>query len=173
MKKSILVSIRSINDEFAKIVKLPNENLNRLNRRLTHKCVQYKMRVNAIQESHMGMKIKKRIRIDCRELVACAIAGKNIRNSALGSSHDKLYVYNGSLWDKLKMIGVIGGKSIVDGCDNEVGRCAEVKVANTILEKDKKATITSIEFTRAIRPRTLEPLKRCGNCIAVFGDETN
>lgn len=76
------------------------------------------------------------------------------------------------LISRLSKLGTIGQKSIL--CDNKIGSCCEVHVANTLILKHPSPmnlNINSIKFTRARRPRTNQYIKRCPNCIHVFGDE--
>jgi hypothetical protein len=54
-------------------------------------------------------------------------------------------------------------------CKNRVGCCCEVRAANELITKRSFLRIDQLVFTDAIRPQTGQFLKRCANCIAVFG----
>ncbi len=114
----------------------------------------------------------KKISLKTHEYVACSIAAKSKKIGVFGTSFQLLNTnkYNKFLLKELKKLGNIGSKSSVNS-DNIIGKCAEVKAANNILVNDKKATITDIQFSAAIRPRTLEVIARCSNCKNIFGDE--
>lgn len=59
---------------------------------------------------------------------------------------------------------------------NPVGNCAEVNVAAKLFylasnAGSAKLNLLDVEFSQAIRPRTGQPVMRCGNCTMVFGKE--
>lgn len=114
----------------------------------------------------------KKVSLKIHEYVACTIAAKSKKIGVFGTSFQLLNIsqYNRFLLKELKKLGSIGSKSSVNS-DNIIGKCAEVKAANNILINDKRATITDIQFSDAIRPRTLEVIARCSNCKNIFGDE--
>jgi hypothetical protein len=58
-------------------------------------------------------------------------------------------------------------RSKVNG--NYIGCCCEVRSSNQILEPKRYLSITDISFTPAIRPRTMQIVPRCRNCVTVFG----
>lgn len=66
---------------------------------------------------------------------------------------------------ELIKIAPIGTK----GIDNYVGCCCEVRASNQIIELRLSVPIEDIIFTRAIRPRTGQTIRRCQNCRQVFG----
>jgi hypothetical protein len=55
------------------------------------------------------------------------------------------------------------------GIDNYVGCCCEVRASNQIISSRLSVPIRDLEFTRAIRPRTGQTIRRCQNCRQVFG----
>lgn len=69
------------------------------------------------------------------------------------------------LKNELIKIAPLGAK----GIDNYVGCCCEVRAANQIILSRLSAPISDIKFTRAIRPRTGQTIKRCQNCRQIFG----
>jgi hypothetical protein len=71
----------------------------------------------------------------------------------------------------LKRLGEVGSRSSISGCKNIIGKCAEIKSANGLLSVNHRTNEKEIEFTSAIRPRTLERIPRCANCVHVFGPE--
>ncbi|MGZ7882409.1 hypothetical protein [Acinetobacter soli] len=73
---------------------------------------------------------------------------------------------------RLSVLGIIGQKSKL--CENSIGSCCEVHVANKLILKHStpiNLEINKIKFTRARRPRTNQYIKRCQNCIFIFGSE--
>lgn len=54
------------------------------------------------------------------------------------------------------------------GIDNYVGCCCEVRASNQIILLRNSVPINDIEFTRALRPRTGQTIRRCQNCRQVF-----
>ena len=56
------------------------------------------------------------------------------------------------------------------GHDNYVGCCCEVRASNQIILLRPSAPIAAIAFTKALRTRTGEPVRRCRNCREVFGN---
>lgn len=69
-----------------------------------------------------------------------------------------------NLKDRLLSIGSIN--TVVNG--NLLGRCAEVAAANQILEKRPYINISNIDFSKALRPRTMQEVPRCKNCRLTF-----
>ncbi|MDD2941767.1 MAG: hypothetical protein PHC51_02445 [bacterium] len=68
---------------------------------------------------------------------------------------------------KLDNLGGVGTKLN----NNTLGCCCEVRAANKILGKFQKIPPELLVFTPAVRPRTGQVIKRCPNCIEVFGNE--
>jgi hypothetical protein len=75
------------------------------------------------------------------------------------------------LTKRLNGLGQIGRVSNITDSKNIIGKCAEVKAANGLLKGNRELEINHIQFTSAIRPRTLEKIARCPNCTTVFGVE--
>lgn len=69
------------------------------------------------------------------------------------------------LRDPLEELGPIGTK----GIDYIIGCCCEVRASNQVLII-RPASPRSIQFTKAIRPRTGQVIPRCRNCRHVFGN---
>lgn len=73
---------------------------------------------------------------------------------------------------RLLRLGVIGHQSTL--CNNIIGSCCEVHVANKLILKHPNPMnleIDRIKFTRARRPRTNQYIERCPNCVHIFGKE--
>jgi len=174
MKSSIRHLVESLNYHFDQMhfIRKQNRKIGSLYNMLLYKSKKYKETINIIQSTYSQIGGRP-ARIQHRELVACSIAAKCNKNGVFGTSYRMLSfsTYNIILRKHLSKIGGIGNKSTTTGCDNVIGKCAEVKAANNILNTDKKAAINLIEFTRAIRPRTSENINRCNNCISIFGHE--
>lgn len=72
---------------------------------------------------------------------------------------------NHQLLTELKKLGNIGDK--VNGYS--VGYCAEVYAANKVLATSNVSiNIKQIRFSPTIRPRTMQMLKYCSNCLTIF-----
>ncbi|MET3030596.1 hypothetical protein [Flavobacterium johnsoniae] len=142
---------------------------------------QLKQYVKAIEQlrinEYLNSKSKKRkmVFIDYNTFTACAIGAKYFNIGAYGTSHGYLLNYGVfmPLFNKLKKIGQIGrrsNKNIIKGKRNFVGKCAEVKASYAINKKNRITNISDIEFTKAYRPRTMQTIKRCNNCVYIFGN---
>lgn len=170
MNKKMKELVNSLNYYFdcAHHLSKQNRNVHALYLMLLYNSERYKVSLNLIQKS-----ISKKAKIDNRELVACSIGAKSNKIGVFGTSHVlfKESDFEKRLASELKKIGIIGENSTLGGTKNVVGKCAEAKAANNALRRDKKASMASIEFTVAIRPRTSEKLARCINCVTVFGNE--
>ena len=68
----------------------------------------------------------------------------------------------------LSKIGEINTKSPI--CSNIIGCCCEIRVGNYLIS-NHSAKKDNISFTKARRVRTNQYMKRCKNCISVFGIE--
>ncbi|MBI1453615.1 hypothetical protein IL972_17100 [Acinetobacter sp. FL51] len=72
----------------------------------------------------------------------------------------------------LLRMGPINTRSPI--CHNIIGCCCEVRVSNHLILKQPiphKVKVKDIIFTKARRVRTNQYMKRCKNCISVFGRE--
>ena len=61
-------------------------------------------------------------------------------------------------------LGVIGTRLN----DNLIGKCAEVGAANKILRTRPTLAVNRLTLTNAIRPRTMQKVPMCLNCITTF-----
>ena len=69
-----------------------------------------------------------------------------------------------SLKLRLLRLGTLYSK--VNG--NPVGCCAEVNSANKILERRPFVDLEKIQFSKALRPRTMQIVPTCKNCKQTF-----
>lgn len=69
-----------------------------------------------------------------------------------------------SLRDKLRQLGNL--YTIYNG--NPIGNCAEVNVAQQIMENIDNVEIEQIIFSTPLRPRTQQPIDICDNCKHTF-----
>ncbi|QXC37228.1 hypothetical protein I6L40_15105 [Aeromonas sp. FDAARGOS 1410] len=164
--------IDRLNDEFDKhhYLEKRNRSIASLYKMLRYKSIEYKKSIEAAQKE-LTLSTGVRQRYTKYDLVACSIAGKHGKFFAFGTSLKVLSSYNKKLHNKLIKLGKIGTPSNHPESDNIIGKCAEVKTANHIINANKKLEILDITFTAAIRPRTLEKISRCPNCVYVFGEE--
>ena len=51
---------------------------------------------------------------------------------------------------------------------NLIGGCAEAGAANKVLSVSKRIQISDLEFSVAIRPKTMQPIPTCSNCRQTF-----
>lgn len=154
-----------INDAFnsANFFSLKSRSVHSIGQILLERCIQYNKSIDAIQKNYnQGNNIAK------EELVACVIGCVGEKASCLGTSHGTLINYHRDLRKSLEKIGKIGEQSKITGSRNIIGKCAEVKAANRILQKDRKSNMANIKFTKPIRPRTMQKMLTCPNCIATF-----
>lgn len=69
------------------------------------------------------------------------------------------------LRSRLLQIGQLN--TIVNG--NPVGGCAEIHASSPLLIQDEiNYTVYDLQFSRAVRPRTMETIAMCTNCQSVF-----
>lgn len=107
---------------------------------------------------------------------------ENISQTSIGGIYNSNTHHDGSgpppnplanqLESELLKIGPINTKSPL--CHNYIGCCCEVRVSNYLISKQPiphKVKIEDILFTKARRVRTNQYMKRCKNCISVFGRE--
>ncbi len=73
-------------------------------------------------------------------------------------------ILDNRLSTELSKLGKIGDKVN----NHSVGYCAEVHAANNVLQCANTAHVRQIRFSLTIRPRTLQKLKYCKNCLTVF-----
>ncbi|MGC4041894.1 MAG: hypothetical protein QM710_14215 [Flavobacterium sp.] len=116
----------------------------------------------------------RKITIDYRAYVACAIGATYKGIGTFGSSHGMLNNYGSFilLLNRLKHLGNVGHRSskYFKGGKNFIGKCAEIKASYALHKKNRITNLKSIEFTKAYRPRTMQVIERCDNCKYVFGN---
>jgi hypothetical protein len=133
--------------------------------------MEYCKSIREVQERPMAAKSRLIRNALKRNYAACMIAAFSSRKRAIGTSHALLTDLDPRLVGALKALGTIGKPASNGTSKNKLGKCAEIKVAHGILSNDGKAHIQHLSFTRAVRPRTGEHMKRCSNCVGVFGAE--
>jgi len=140
-----------------------------LNKKLFLFIKRYKRKIEVIQKKYISS--DRTIEIRKGDFVACSIAAKFNKHGSYGTSHILLSEAkcHKRIFSLLRSIGGLGRKS--SSSDNIIGKCAEIKAAHQLLKVEKIPKISSIEFTTAIRPRTLEKVPRCSNCTQIFGYE--
>lgn len=175
MKKEIQRLIDSINHSFDKVHYLvkKDRSLNALQKTLLANSKEYKEKINNVQRLYSTKKTKIIIDHQYFELVACSIGAKGNKYSSFGTSYRILPInkYLKQLRCQLNRLGTIGTISTITGSSNIIGKCAEVKATNNLLKRESQLGVNNIVFTKAIRPRTLEKIPRCQNCIEIFGHE--
>ena len=71
------------------------------------------------------------------------------------------------LENKLKSLGKIGKQR--NGTKNPIGACAEPHAAHKVLKHfGLRMTLNQVVFSTALRPRTMEKVDYCQNCIDTF-----
>jgi hypothetical protein len=172
MKKLIRNHTNPINSNFdgVKYISKSRRSIQSLQKMLIFRCAKYKQEILSLQTALMN-KYGQPLRIEDQEYIACAIAAKGRKNACFGTSHKLPAQYNLLLQNELKKLGAIGGMAPTNGTRNIIGKCAEVKSANQIMNSNDCDDLKKIQFTQAIRPRTMQKIPRCPNCVTVFGDE--
>ncbi|BDD04438.1 hypothetical protein [Aureibacter tunicatorum] len=172
--KEIEERVNKINNTFNNLhyIEKRNRKISTLYKILLYNSEIYKKNINEIQALYSTK--KRKIHIKYRELVACSIAAKYEKSGVFGTSFGKLShedSINYKLRKQLNKLGIIGELSSKTSSKNIIGKCAENKAANKVLKIKSKAELLDIQFTKAIRPRTSEPIPRCENCEVVYGKE--
>jgi len=174
-KRAIQELITSINQYFDKTHYTVNSkrSIDSLNKTLVDKSKIYKENINKMQELYSTKRFKLIIDHEHYELVACSIAVKGKKYSSFGTSYRLLPIhkYLKPTRALLSHLGMIGNTSLITNTTNIIGKCAEVKAINNIFKRESKLTVADVNFTQAIRPRTLEKIPRCQNCTQIFGNE--
>lgn len=172
MKKNIDDRIEQINRLFDQQHYLEKErrSADSVYRMLRYKSIKYKENVVNAQ-SELSATLAQRIHFRIHTLVACTIAARARKAYSFGTSYRVVTSCTSQLQRRLNILGDVGKRSNHTDTKNIIGKCAEVKAANQVLQATKKLNVTEIEFTPAIRPRTLEKIPRCQNCVIVFGQE--
>lgn len=103
--------------------------------------------------------------------VAVVAADTGLTYSSRGRSmrvySSREYHSTPKLEKKLKSLGVIGKKRL--GCDNAIGACAEPHAARKLLSHfGPRMNLSQIVFSKALRPRTMEDVPYCKNCVDTF-----
>lgn len=111
-------------------------------------------------------KLVKKIKIPQKDLPATIIAATCNRNYKIDESRNLIEPIAPALKSRLLNLGTIGSNNGV----NIIGRCAENLTANYLMLFKKAKNIKDIKFTKAYRPRTARVIKRCDNCINIFGN---
>ncbi|MFV8271263.1 hypothetical protein ACNQGP_15190 [Flavobacterium sp. GT2N3] len=99
------------------------------------------------------------------KLPATIIGAEHLSNKEVAHSGKHPNPICSKLEKELVKIAPLGKK----GLDNYVGCCCEVRASNKIILLRPSVSIGDITFTRAIRPRTGQTIRRCQNCKQVFG----
>jgi hypothetical protein len=175
MKNEIQNLLNSINHSFDKVhyVVKKDRSLLSLDKTLLTNAKKYKEKINKIQELYSTKKNKIFIDHQYFELVACSIGAQGIKHSSFGTSYQILpnHKYLKPIRTHLNKLGKIGNTSDITKSSNIIGKCAEVKATNNLLKRESNLEVHNVTFTKAIRPRTLEKIPRCKNCITIFGYE--
>ncbi len=172
MKNTFSNKIKSINENFDgdHYLQKNSRSIESIYKMLRYKSIKYKETIEAAQKE-FSKSIGVWPKYSKYSLVACSIAGKSKKVYSFGTSHKTLKSYNEKIFSRLKILGNIGAKSNLTDSSNEIGKCAEIKSANYLLNDNDELDVSDIYFTSAIRPRTLEKIPRCSNCIHIFGSE--
>lgn len=174
----------SVHQHFNSII-LNDTCIEEVSNRLRLENENYCRKMDVIKQNNSHLSFKD------RHYMATTIGGLKKNTGCLGGCYETISPTekNKILVDEL--VTKLGGLNISPsaiGCKNIVGRCAEVRVADNLLNNDIAINdFKKIEFTTATRPRTQEQylnrssqtqrigneieyfILRCSNCIEVFG----
>lgn len=169
-KKVVANRINSINNAFDGVhySELGRRSLDSIYKKLRYKSVVYVKDLMAMQKDFLVLHKFFR-KISDGDYVACVIGAKTKKYHGFGTSHVVLSKYHPKLLSCLQTLGKVGSASKFSGTGNIVGKCAEAKAANGLLSLDASSDINDIKFTAAIRPRTMEVISPCPNCVQIFG----
>jgi len=175
MKNEIQNLLDRVNHNFDKVhyVVKKDRSIQSLDKILVSNAKKYKEKINRIQELYTTKKNKIFINHEHFELVVCSIGVQGIKYSSSGTSYRilPLHKYVKPIRKRLNKLGKIGSTSDITKTSNIIGKCAEVKAINNLLKRESHLEVDNVVFTKAIRPRTLEKIPRCKNCISIFGYE--
>lgn len=110
-------------------------------------------------------------RINKKEYPACVVAcyskaGNHHVECGKSGVKDNNPYSSPVLIKALNKIGGIGKYSSL--CDNKIGSCAEPHAAEKILLQIPMTNLSTLYFSKAIRPRTNKTKAYCDNCKAIF-----
>ena len=73
------------------------------------------------------------------------------------------------LRSEIEKLGRIGERRNDGSCHNTLGQCAEQHAASTLQNRKHSNTPpASLQFSKAMRPRTMEIVEYCKNCKDIF-----
>ena len=73
------------------------------------------------------------------------------------------------LRSEIEKLGRIGERRNDGSCNNTLGRCAEQHAASTLQNRKYSYTPPArLQFSKAMRPRTMEVVEYCKNCKDIF-----
>lgn len=73
------------------------------------------------------------------------------------------------LKSEIEKLGRLGERRNGGGCSNTLGRCAEQHAASTLQNrKYSYSPPARLQFSKAMRPRTMEIVEYCKNCKDIF-----
>ncbi len=95
---------------------------------------------------------------------AVIAAGKSYYKKVARSGPILPHIISDKLRNKLSLLGEMYSR--VNG--NAIGCCAEVNAANHVISKLPYLKPEDVDFSRAIRPRTMQTVPPCRNCQQTF-----
>jgi len=161
-----------INNAFGNITLFSKKyrSIKKLDRELVSLCEKYNEEIDSIQRKYRNIPIDNDYKTF--ELVSMAVGCLGNKASSFGTSYrnvheKKLHPTLKKVLEKLGKIGTVVTAN--QRTSNVIGKCAEVKAANYVLNGEKAIEIKELKFTPARRPRTLQKHHACSNCKATFG----
>ena len=102
---------------------------------------------------------------------ACIVAGRILSNKKSiftdrSSKTQQNHYINTRFLNTLIYLGGFGGKYGSEG--NRIGYCAEQRLAATILKVHPACSVSDLEFSPTVRPRTAKVIPYCSNCKSIF-----
>lgn len=143
-----------------------NKELRKMNLATYRKCDEIRQ---GVLTARKGRKVRKQDYPAA--VVTCADSWGNYQNAIADTSgkvDSNSYAQTPELESALKTLGEIGGKRDENICKNYIGVCAEPHAARSVMKDNNSATVNSLVFSYAYRPRTKMVIRYCRNCTDVF-----
>lgn len=104
------------------------------------------------------------------DLPAAAVTCSNGSHKASDYSRDMFAAHvEQPLRSEIEKLGRIGERRKDGSCNNTLGRCAEQHAASTLQNRKYSTTPpVRLQFSKAMRPRTMEIVEYCKNCKDIF-----
>ena len=131
-------------------------------------CTKRKMVLDYVKNKRLSMKKSDWSKYD---YPACIVAARistqshNVYTERSAKTQSSHYL-NTNILTSLLSQNSFGEKNGLEG--NRIGYCAEQRLAATILKVHPACSVTDLEFSPSVRPRTAKVIPYCSNCKSIF-----